>query len=206
MQFDRRQIGVSLRMKRVDILRDDAADEPPLRELADSMVGSIGLRFVETRPAQEAACPISLPGFVVADEFVVVDGPVALVLGVCSVLAAVVGQPRCYRYARPGEQDGARFRRLAMAGRRSGGEELGEGCRRARQCRRRFGDDDWWWQGARVGDSHQGFGHVQTIVKVKYADEQFEQRLGILTSSCMSERQVAVADCGCASLSVPEIL
>lgn len=80
------------RVERVDVLCNDTGEQAEVAKSSHSVVGGIGLAAVQVGPAQEAACPVSLPGLVVGAELVVVDGTVGLVQGICAVAPAVISQ------------------------------------------------------------------------------------------------------------------
>ena len=92
MELDGRQIRMCPWMERVHVLRDDAANKALLAQRRNRIVGRIGFALMQAGPAQVTPRPVSLAPFVVRDELVEVDGPVALVLCVGSVVAAVVCQ------------------------------------------------------------------------------------------------------------------
>lgn len=109
----------------------------------------------------------------------VVDRAVGLVLAVCAVGAAVVGQAGCYRDACACKEDGL----VAVGGWR--GLQVGRGgcpkeLRDGRGCAvdgsGRLGDDERRGEGAREGDSHQGFGHRRDMVVVTVEPPEEEEK------------------------------
>lgn len=166
MQLDGAQARVREVVERIDVLRHHGVDEAEPAQVADRKVGGVGTRAVQAAPPQERAGPVPLAGFVRGNELVVVDRAVGLVLGVGALGAAVVGQARRDAHAGAGEEDGLVRRGILVAGgrgRRRGGQKVGEGADRAvtRGCGGR--DDQWWWERPSVGDSHQRFGHMQSM-------------------------------------------
>ena len=92
VEFDCGEGGMRLGVEGVDILRNYAADEPQCSDLPDGLVGGVRAGSVQIRPAEEASRPVSFAGFVVADEFVIVDWSVGLVQGVGAIRTTVVGE------------------------------------------------------------------------------------------------------------------
>ena len=70
------------------------------------MMCSIWLCSVEVSPSQETAGPISLPGFMIGDELIVVDGSIGLVQGVGTPGASIICEAGGDRYASAGKKDG----------------------------------------------------------------------------------------------------
>lgn len=71
-------------------LSDHAADESQLAQIFHCLMCDIRPRFVQIRPSQKASCPITLSGFVVVDEFIVIDGSVSFIQRICASSATVV--------------------------------------------------------------------------------------------------------------------
>lgn len=86
-------------------LRDHFAEEASLSQISHCPMRVIRASFMQIRPSQETPGPISLPGFMIGDEFVVIDGSVRLVQGICSGGATIIGQARRYRDTRSSEQN-----------------------------------------------------------------------------------------------------
>lgn len=57
-------------------LSDHAADQPQLAQIFHCHMCDIRPRLVQISPSQKASCPITLSGFVAADEFIVIDRPI----------------------------------------------------------------------------------------------------------------------------------
>lgn len=98
--------GVGDGVERVDVLGDDTPDDSHLPQVSDCPVSVVGPSLVEGRPAEEGPRPVAFPGFVGGDEFVVVDGSVGFVEGICARSSPVVSQSGCYRQSGPGEEHG----------------------------------------------------------------------------------------------------
>lgn len=93
-------------METVHVLRHQARHPPQAPQLADRVVSRVGLRPVQAPPPEEAARPVPLARLVAAHELVEVDRSVALVLRVCAVGPAVVGEARGGREPRARQDDG----------------------------------------------------------------------------------------------------
>lgn len=72
-------------------LSNDAADHPKLAQIFDCYVCDIRLRSVQICPSQKASCPVTLAGFMIGDEFIVVDRPVCPIQSICTLSATIVG-------------------------------------------------------------------------------------------------------------------
>lgn len=93
-------------METVHVLRHQARHQPQAPQLADRVVSRVGLRAVQAPPPEEAARPVPLARLVAAHELVEVDRSVALVLRVCAVGPAVVGEARGGREPCARQDDG----------------------------------------------------------------------------------------------------
>lgn len=89
--------GVGEGVERVDVLGDHTPEYSHLSQVSDCPVGIVGPGFVEVRPSKERPRPVAFPGFVVGDEFIVVNGSVGFVEGICTRSPTVVSQTGCYR-------------------------------------------------------------------------------------------------------------
>lgn len=100
------EFRVCCRMQGVYVLCDDASDEVHFAKALDRPVSGVGSRSRQIGPAEEAARPVSFPGFMVVYELGVEYRTVGLVERVGATDAAVISQARCYRYPCAGKQHG----------------------------------------------------------------------------------------------------
>ena len=92
MKLNRAKVGVSDPMEGINVLGNHTGDEIEAGKVGYGMMRSVGMRLIQTTPAEKRACPVSFACFVRGDEFVEVDGSVRLVLCVCAVGATIVSE------------------------------------------------------------------------------------------------------------------
>lgn len=114
VQLDGGEARVRDAVEAVDVLRHHARHQPEPPQLADRPVSRVGLRPLQTPPPQEAARPVPLARLVRRHELVEVDRPVALILRVRPLCAAVVCQPGRCRQARARQQHGLILMRMPV--------------------------------------------------------------------------------------------
>lgn len=77
-------------MHNAPTLSNHAADQSQLAQIIHCQMCDIRPRFVQIGPSQKASCPIPFSGFVVANEFRIIDWPVCSIQSVGASSATIV--------------------------------------------------------------------------------------------------------------------